>query len=118
MLTTGPSRTWQIGRASCRERVWVAGGGGSSRRRHTRCLSDWSSDVCSSDLVAALRSALPSRLRSGPLVLKRARGNGGLGVWKVELTGPGELPGLTSAVRVEHAHDGAVEDVADRKSVV
>src|ERR1035441_10752989 len=25
----------------------------SSRRRHTRCLSDWSSDVCSSDLYAA-----------------------------------------------------------------
>src|SRR5205814_7640139 len=25
----------------------------SSRRRHTRCLSDWSSDVCSSDLEAA-----------------------------------------------------------------
>src|SRR5205814_4758537 len=23
----------------------------SSRRRHTRCLSDWSSDVCSSDLT-------------------------------------------------------------------
>src|SRR5262245_65187115 len=26
----------------------------SSRRRHTRCLSDWSSDVCSSDLAAPL----------------------------------------------------------------
>src|SRR5262245_66424806 len=26
----------------------------SSRRRHTRCLSDWSSDVCSSDLVQLL----------------------------------------------------------------
>src|SRR5258705_5390646 len=25
----------------------------SSRRRHTRCLSDWSSDVCSSDLATA-----------------------------------------------------------------
>src|SRR5262245_15799726 len=25
----------------------------SSRRRHTRCLSDWSSDVCSSDLQVA-----------------------------------------------------------------
>src|SRR5205814_3961506 len=25
----------------------------SSRRRHTRCLSDWSSDVCSSDLVCS-----------------------------------------------------------------
>src|SRR5471030_3256552 len=24
----------------------------SSRRRHTRCLSDWSSDVCSSDLCS------------------------------------------------------------------
>src|SRR5947199_2550148 len=27
----------------------------SSRRRHTRCLSDWSSDVCSSDLAATAR---------------------------------------------------------------
>src|SRR3989449_11460827 len=26
----------------------------SSRRRHTRCSRDWSSDVCSSDLVAEL----------------------------------------------------------------
>src|SRR5258705_9353156 len=33
----------------------------SSRRRHTRCLSDWSSDVCSSDLgpTAATTSTLP-----------------------------------------------------------
>src|SRR5262245_53000136 len=30
----------------------------SSRRRHTRCLSDWSSDVCSSDLLAPM---LPQR---------------------------------------------------------
>src|SRR5258705_12535711 len=30
----------------------------SSRRRHTRCLSDWSSDVCSSDL-----SVMIGRLR-------------------------------------------------------
>src|SRR5687768_18336337 len=27
----------------------------SSRRRHTRCSRDWSSDVCSSDLVAICR---------------------------------------------------------------
>src|ERR1035438_8668414 len=26
----------------------------SSRRRHTRCLNDWSSDVCSSDLAAVV----------------------------------------------------------------
>src|SRR5256884_3374313 len=27
----------------------------SSRRRHTRCSRDWSSDVCSSDLVDTIR---------------------------------------------------------------
>src|SRR2546429_7980207 len=31
----------------------------SSRRRHTRCSRDWSSDVCSSDLLAAYARALP-----------------------------------------------------------
>src|SRR5256884_2035832 len=29
----------------------------SSRRRHTRCSRDWSSDVCSSDLLAIAHSA-------------------------------------------------------------
>src|SRR2546429_2024015 len=28
----------------------------SSRRRHTRCSRDWSSDVCSSDLIVVPRS--------------------------------------------------------------
>src|SRR5437899_6171591 len=31
----------------------------SSRRRHTRCLSDWSSDVCSSDLMRWTSPACP-----------------------------------------------------------
>src|SRR5262245_8071322 len=34
----------------------------SSRRRHTRCLSDWSSDVCSSDLRSVLSSRISSSL--------------------------------------------------------
>src|SRR2546422_3961383 len=29
----------------------------SSRRRHTRCSRDWSSDVCSSDLIERLKKA-------------------------------------------------------------
>src|SRR5205814_5332863 len=33
----------------------------SSRRRHTRCLSDWSSDVCSSDLGDVLLDHRPRR---------------------------------------------------------
>src|SRR5262245_65069067 len=38
----------------------------SSRRRHTRCLSDWSSDVCSSDLCEA----------NGILAVRRAADDG------------------------------------------
>src|SRR5260370_22337051 len=34
----------------------------SSRRRHTRFKCDWSSDVCSSDLLAALALAIPAQL--------------------------------------------------------
>src|SRR5437899_4702129 len=34
----------------------------SSRRRHTRCLSDWSSDVCSSDLRRARTDSYALRL--------------------------------------------------------
>src|ERR1035438_8496420 len=44
----------------------------SSRRRHTRCLSDWSSDVCSSDLI---ESPNP---RPGPIVFVRQIQNGPL----------------------------------------
>src|SRR5205814_4809806 len=33
----------------------------SSRRRHTRCLSDWSSDVCSSDLLLLITARIISR---------------------------------------------------------
>src|SRR5438093_13408438 len=33
----------------------------SSRRRHTRLVSDWSSDVCSSDLTRVSVTRLPAR---------------------------------------------------------
>src|ERR1035438_10855180 len=39
----------------CNEPLWLSFFF-SSRRRHTRCLSDWSSDVCSSDLGVPVRS--------------------------------------------------------------
>src|SRR5436853_7908758 len=34
----------------------------SSRRRHTRCLSDWSSDVCSSDLFKSSNPSQPPQI--------------------------------------------------------
>src|SRR5437899_7003897 len=44
----------------------------SSRRRHTRCLSDWSSDVCSSDL-GPRRAARRGRRSGGCRPSGRAR---------------------------------------------
>src|SRR2546422_8818542 len=56
----------------------------SSRRRHTRCSRDWSSDVCSSDLETDLARIAPlpnldGHVRQGdalidPLTLARALG--------------------------------------------
>src|SRR5215212_10970497 len=43
----------------------------SSRRRHTRCLGDWSSDVCSSDLVAHLEPPLDRIPRTLRRVVRR-----------------------------------------------
>src|SRR5437762_9832428 len=37
----------------------------SSRRRHTRYIGDWSSDVCSSDLDFNVPAATDRRIRSG-----------------------------------------------------
>src|SRR5690349_7270322 len=50
-----------------RRRLWVCKAIAfffSSRRRHTRSLRDWSSDVCSSDLILA--GSRRYRLGSGP----------------------------------------------------
>src|SRR5258705_10185536 len=52
----------------------------SSRRRHTRCLSDWSSDVCSSDLWSGRQFDLGIELPAGPEFDFRARGFKGLRV--------------------------------------
>src|SRR5262245_66671629 len=47
----------------------------SSRRRHTRCLSDWSSDVCSSDLPLGGRASRAAPLdRPRPAARHRAHG--------------------------------------------
>src|SRR5947207_8890869 len=43
----------------------------SSRRRHTRSLCDWSSDVCSSDLLRET-VALPQDAQEGPVAERHA----------------------------------------------
>jgi len=49
----------------------------------TRSMS-WGSDTALYRTAAAMRAELPARLAVGPRVIKRNRGNGGQGVWKVE----------------------------------
>jgi hypothetical protein len=69
----------------------------------TRDLS-WSSDVHLYRTIEELRDGLPARLAAhGPLVLKRHRGMGGDGVWKIELDG--------ADVRIQHAARGSVPGV-------
>jgi len=58
----------------------------------TRAMS-WGCDTIIYPTIEEMRVGLPERLATGPRVIKRNRGNGGQGVWKVELlTDTGEQP--------------------------
>src|SRR5438045_6046288 len=87
----------------------------SSRRRHTRCLSDWSSDVCSSDLNAG-----PADLPGHPSVvgahcsldaLEIAVGLARSGSASAVVTGPVAKEQLYS---IGFQHPGQTEFVAER----
>jgi hypothetical protein len=57
----------------------------------------------------SLRAEFPRRLQAtGPRVLKQNRGNGGQGVWKVELVAPAASD--SALVRVLHAQRGSVPE--------
>jgi hypothetical protein len=74
----------------------------------TRTMS-WGCDTALYQTAEAMRAGLPARLAAGPRVIKRNRGNGGLGVWKVEtLTSPRNRP----MVRVLDATKDASEELA------
>ena len=74
----------------------------------TRKMS-WGCDTALYRTADAMRAELPTRLSAGPRVIKRNRGNGGQGVWKVEtLTSPRKRP----TVRVLDATRDAAEEVA------
>lgn len=82
---------------------------------HTRAMS-WGCDAALYQTAEAMRAELPARLADGPRVIKRNRGNGGQGVWKVEkLAGHGGR----STVRVldatrDEAEELPLEEFLDR----
>src|SRR5690349_19465844 len=80
----------------------------SSRRRHTRSLRDWSSDVCSSDLIAAVDE---------PLTVVQTPGNtnDGSASWSYSVAdgafdflADGETLTLTYTATVDDGHGGVV----------
>src|SRR2546421_9596572 len=80
----------------------------SSRRRHTRSDRDWSSDVCSSDLVRQHVVAVAGARAEGDLASVRGLGRGQKIVQ--------QMHGVVEEVLVPLADPDA--DLSDRKSVV
>jgi len=74
----------------------------------TRTMS-WGCDTAVYRTAEAMRIEFPARLAGGPRVIKRNRGNGGQGVWKVETLG---TPNSGPMVRVLDATKDASEELA------
>jgi len=68
----------------------------------------WGSDTHLYSTAVEFHDTFPARLRSGPRVLKRNRGNDGQGVWKVELVS--QPAGKAGVVRVMQALRGSVPE--------
>src|SRR5947199_7549055 len=84
----------------------------SSSRRHTRCLSDWSSDVCSSDLGAGGISVINSSPTIRGNVIRDCSGDAG----GILLS---NSDGLVEGNTVDHNQgSGVAIGAGDRKSVV
>jgi hypothetical protein len=57
---------------------------GTKEVLHRTRTMGWGCDTALYRTAEAMRAELPARLATGPRVIKRNRGNGGQGVWKVE----------------------------------
>jgi hypothetical protein len=70
----------------------------------------WGCDTRMYGTTEQLRRELPTSLATGKSrVLKQFRGNGGEGIWKIELVKMDSIPLSGTAVRVRHAKRGGIE---------
>src|SRR3954469_23759334 len=82
---------------------------GTKEVLHRTCTMSWGCDTALYRTAEAMRAELPARLATGPRVIKRNRGNGGQGIWKVEtLVSQGNRP----MVRVLDATSDKSEELA------
>jgi hypothetical protein len=89
---------------------------GTKEVLHTTRTMSWGCDTALYRNADAMRAKLPGRLAGGPRVIKRNRGNGGEGVWKVEtLPSPANRPmaRVLDATR-EAPEELALEEFFDR----
>ena len=71
----------------------------------------WGSDVHLYRSLDQMRRELPGRLAAGQArVVKQYRGNGGMGVWKVELVDPASEPDQNSLVRIRQGRRGNFDE--------
>src|SRR5207245_397317 len=120
LATCNPDRLVRNGRSEERRVGRLLDlGSGVSRRRHTRCYRDWSSDVCSSDLrywAVVSRSPCPSRTwivrRSVPASNKWVAQ-----LWR-SVCGVTRLRMPARRAALLHAIQTVLSEMGDRKSVV
>jgi Domain of unknown function (DUF6815) len=81
---------------------------GTKEVLHRTRAMGWGCDTALYRTAEAMRAELPARLAAGPRVIKRNRGNGGQGVWKVEMLA---MPRGGPRVRVLDATKEASEEL-------
>jgi hypothetical protein len=85
---------------------------GTKEVLHRSRTMSWGCDTALYRTAEAMRAELPARLAAGPRVIKRNRGNGGQGVWKVEtLASPNNRPSNRPMVRVLDASKDVSEEL-------
>ena len=82
---------------------------GTKEVLHRARTLSWGCDTALYRTAEAMSAELPARLATGPRVIKRNRGNGGQGVWKVEMVAS---PRKEPMVRVLSATKDASEELA------
>ncbi len=82
---------------------------GTKEVLHRTRMMSWGCDTALYRTAEAMYAELPARLAAGPRVIKRNRGNGGQGVWKLEALASSHSRPM---VRVLDATKDASEDMA------
>ena len=86
---------------------------GTKEVLHRTRTMGWGCDTALYRTAAEMRAGLPARLAAGPRVIKRNRGNGGQGVWKVESLPASPMLRVLDATK-DASEELSLDDFVDR----